>query len=215
MLTFGQGEKVTRLWDVATGQQRMVTAEQPGWVSDIELNHDGSLLMTASDPFEESSPLRIFFWNGRNGKLIRKLEFQDGTLIGTSPDVRSVLISRKGQVEVRSSDPSVPSKRLFEDDPIRSECYKVTFSPTGQSAVCVSQDGLRWWSTADWQLQQVITAPEWRPRGTYPRDLPEFIAEFIQEDMVAFKRGTLRGVWVKGSRALIEGTSKNLDKPLS
>ena len=111
------GERVVRLWDVASGQLRMATPEHSGTVFEVRLSRNGWLLAIACTPHAEShgntdertiqetlkddkepsfssysgNPTNdalvstsfhlagqstVSFWNARNGRLLRKLDFK-------------------------------------------------------------------------------------------------------------------------------------------
>jgi hypothetical protein len=207
------------LWDVATGRLRARTARHPGPVYDILLSQNNALLVTTcldlqsegTGPSSTAADAVVFAWNAANGQLIRKLELK-GSLsrCAVSPDGRADLISawhsEGGEVQVWFPQEGTPPKVL---PGIKGGMWSVVgFSPSGRSAVTVTDDAVRWWNTSDWQVQHQaaplsgISLPEFR-------DLPVFVHEDIVMLPVHGSEKSPPWVLVRNLPVPIDSNSKN------
>ncbi len=170
------GDTVVKLWDLPTGRLRFATPKHPGTLWQVTLSQSGSLLATTCIPSPSQST--VAFWNAANGRLILKLGFQGSRpSLDLSPDGKSVLIAQDDQFSVWSTGEVIPSKRL--------PGFNTTFSPGGASAVSVLGGTVRWWNTADWQLQRTIDLSK-EPMGPFGY----VYAGFISEDLLAVTNAT-------------------------
>ncbi len=223
------GDRVVRLWDVATGQLRTATAEHSSNVFDVQLSRNGSLLVTACNPSGVNpgtglaSSIELSFWNATNGRLLRKVEVPgEWPEIAVSPDGTSVLLGRQDKFEVWFPEEGRPPKRLSDEKAGENPYPLATFSPDGRSAVTVSGDTIRWWNTADWQLQREVSGWHKLFPDLVTLGVNVFLGEprFAHEDLVVLRLKQVGGfggeddvgrllVSAKNSRELIVSKSKN------
>jgi serine/threonine protein kinase len=156
--------EVVRLWDAATGDLRWSTGEHRANAMDFRLSKDGSLLVTCS--FLSNRPglgeWTVQFWNASSGQRIGKAVFQGSVSMAfdVSPDGKHVLIAHDGFVDAFVAHDGSRPTRLPGKDIADSHYPEVAFSPSGRSAITISNNAVCWWDTTDWQLHRRVPFPQ-------------------------------------------------------
>ncbi len=205
-----QFDHVVRLWDVASGRLRAETGKvKAAAQSRVErMSQDQSLVVTRAVVGPSSQT--ISFWDAADGRLRRAVEFEGGWMscdVAVSPDGKNVLIGHFGKVELISLEEGGPPRRLPGMSLTRDLrlFVQVAFSPSGRSAVTVSEREMQWWSTSDWRLIQEVSSPE-GPK-TWAADV--WSIAFPREDVLVYDghdpHSTLSWILVKGRQEPIVG----------
>jgi WD40 repeat protein len=178
--------EVVRLWDAATGDLRASTGEHRADEMDFLLSKDGSLLVTCSY-LSGTGKSTLQCWNASNGQWIGSAVVQPShqmAAFNVSPDGKYVLIGHGGIVDVFVPHDSSPPTRL--PGKYLDRLGGIAFSPSGRSAITISDDAVHWWHTSDWQLHRRI--PFSRKQDYHPLALP-----FISEDVLVLAFGSDMG----------------------
>jgi hypothetical protein len=173
------GDRIVQLWDVDAGRLQARTAQHPGAIIKARLSDNGALLVTecSLSGREWSGAGKLFFWNAKNGQLLRTVDVTGSNPhYVVSPDGRSVLVLQEEEVNVWSPEEGSPPKRL----PGKATGMGLVpaFSPSGQYAVTISGEAVRWWNTDDWRLQQETIGI-----NSLYSNVDE-LARFVHEDIV-------------------------------
>ncbi len=135
-------DKTIKLWDWASGRERITLRGHTNWIRDVEFRADGKTLASAG---EDGT---IVLWDVNSGTKTDVLKGHSGSVaaIAFSPDGRILFSSGKSMMKVWDLAPNKPSDRLTAHS---SVVHQVKFSPNGKTLASGSSDGtVKLWDVA-------------------------------------------------------------------
>ncbi len=155
LLASASDDKTLRIWDAASGEQRL-SLEHPDYVNSVVFSPDGQLLASASD----DSIVRL--WDAATGKLVRSMTGHQGYVNGVafSPDGKFIA-SGADDSTVRLWD-AATGEALTELNGHTGYVNSVVFSPDGKLLASASDDGTaRLWDAASGEQRLSLEHPDY------------------------------------------------------